>query len=178
MNINVLHEQARGGDLAAEGRLFEELTARFRLFAQQKISDRQDVLEVVQDALTTVVEKHGEIEFKVSFAAWAHQVLKNKILYYYRTRATRGSRMEPLPEGVEPPDQWEPNPEFEPRLLDCLRKVCAVNRRHARILNLHYQGYSVEDICGRLNLTRGNFYSVLSRARSMLELCLDKGDVK
>ena len=59
-----------------------------------------------------------------------------------------------------------------------VKKIVVVNNRFARILNFHYQGYAVVEVCERLRLTSTNFYSILSRARSMLELCLEKGDVK
>ncbi|MCP4703685.1 MAG: hypothetical protein GY865_03665, partial [candidate division Zixibacteria bacterium] len=52
------------------------------------------------------------------------------------------------------------------------------NRRHARILNLHFLGYTTEEICSRLEITKTNMYSLLSRARSMLELCLNKGSLR
>ena len=65
---------------------------------------------------------------------------------------------------------------LERQLLDCLRALNRSNGRHARILNLHYQGYSVEEICRRLSLTRTNFYTILSRARTILLACLEKGD--
>jgi DNA-directed RNA polymerase specialized sigma24 family protein len=66
---------------------------------------------------------------------------------------------------------------LEPRLLDCLRKLHAVNKRHARLVNLCYQGYSVDEICRKMNLTRTNLYTILSRARTALQVCLDEGDI-
>jgi DNA-directed RNA polymerase specialized sigma24 family protein len=71
-----------------------------------------------------------------------------------------------------------PDPRFERQLLECLRKVGRHNNNFARALNLNYQGYSTEEICDRLKLTKVNFYSILSRARSMLDLCLKKGGLK
>ena len=178
LSINEIYELARTGDRSAEERLFERLRARFRLFAEHKIREAQDAEEVVQDALLTVAEKYKDIEFEVSFAAWAHQVLNNKLLSFYKSQSRRVKRQTPMIEegSVPPPPQADPL--FESQLLDCLRKVCLANPRHARILNLHYHGYSVAEICERLGLTRTNFYSILSRARSMLENCLQKGDVR
>jgi len=34
---------------------------------------------------------------------------------------------------------------------------------------------TVEEICRKLKVTRDNFYSILSRSRSLLLLCLKKG---
>lgn len=175
MDINDLHRQVCSGQDNAEGQLFDRLTARFRYFTQQKIIDRQDANEIVQDALLTIADKYKGIEFTVSFASWAYQVLENKILGYYRKKHSRGKRMvsQEKEERVEP--AYTPDPELKRRLMNCIRKISKLNPRHARILNLHYQGYTVVEICERTNVTKANLYSILSRVRSLLQLCLEKG---
>ncbi len=67
---------------------------------------------------------------------------------------------------------------LERQLLDCLKKLYAVNHRHARILNLHYLGFTVAEICQRLEVTRNNLYSLLFRARTKLADCLETGEVE
>lgn len=178
MEINNLQSKARCGDDSAEDRLFRLLRARFLLLAQRKLRDRDDSEEVVQEALKTVFEKHREMEFETSFAAWAHRVLENKILTFLRTRKRHNDRRENFVEGTAVGVQDQPDSALESRLLDCLRKLNRVNRRHARILVYKYQGFTVAEICDRLGLTRTNLYTLLSRARSMLEFCLEKGDLK
>jgi len=177
LDINSLQNTARTGDRLAENQLFEYLLARFRLFAQRKLVDREDSEEVVQDALKTVFEKYRDIDFEISFVAWAYRILDNKILSFHRTRKRRREHQEDLArEAVSA--QTSPDSDLESRLLDCLRKLNEVNGRHARILVYKYQGYSVVEICDRLGLTRTNLYTLLSRARSLLERCLEKGDLK
>jgi RNA polymerase sigma factor (sigma-70 family) len=176
--LNELRKCACGGDAAAEERLFQHLTARFQLFAQRKIGNVDEVNEIVQDALMTVLGKYRTMEFETSFAGWAHGVLHKKILGYYRAKTSRDRKVAPLDDRQDSPASYDLDPILESRLLECLKKVAAANRRHARILNLHYLGYSVDEICRKLGLTRANFYSVLSRARSMLADCLEKGDTK
>jgi hypothetical protein len=60
-------------------------------------------------------------------------------------------------------------------LRECLKQVGRANIRYARILNFIYQGQDFDYICQRLTMTRNNAYSVLSRARTMLMKCVDKG---
>jgi DNA-directed RNA polymerase specialized sigma24 family protein len=60
--------------------------------------------------------------------------------------------------------------------MDCFRKICRSNNRHARVLNLHYQGFTTVEICRRLDISENNLYVLLSRARRALELCLGKDD--
>jgi len=59
-------------------------------------------------------------------------------------------------------------------LLRCLKDVLKVKRQYARALNLKYQGYSTEEICGRLGVKRGDLYVILNRGRAVLRECLDK----
>lgn len=177
VSINAFYLSARDGDARAEERLFEKLSARFGFFAQQRIWDRDDAQEIAQEALAAVCERYKSIEFKVSFAAWAHKVLDNKILEYYKTRSRRREREQAAGNGESAAAHGSSHM-LERQLLECLRKLNKGFKRHARILNFHHQGYSVDEICRRLELTRTNLYSILSRARSMLLLCLEKGDIK
>ncbi len=178
MNINQLHKLAESGDVDAEGRLFEQLTARFRLIVQQRIQDNIDAEETAQDALTAIAEKYKGINFEVSFAAWAQRVLENKILYYYRTKSRKKdiAADEAVMDSLSETAYF--NPAVKVKLMDCFKKINEANNRYARILNLHYQGYKVSEICKKMSITRTNLYSILSRARSLLLLCLERGDIK
>ena len=180
MDINELHKLAEAGDRASEEELFCQLTARFSLFVKQRLWDRADAEEVVQEAVKTIFEKYRQIEFESSFAAWAYRVLNNKLLTF---TATKGRREKKIEEQIEQrqtirDENTENTGDLEARLLACLNDLNRANTRHARILNLHYQGFTVKEICTRLGLTRTNFYTILSRARTMLAACLEKGEVK
>jgi len=73
----------------------------------------------------------------------------------------------------------KPNPNLRIKLLSCLSKITGANRRHARILNLSYQGFLADEICEKMSLTKNSFYIVLHRARKALELCLkNEGQLK
>jgi RNA polymerase sigma factor (sigma-70 family) len=177
LNINTLHSQASQGDQTAEEALFKLLTARFRYFAQHKIRERQDVEEIVQDALMTILKKYQSIDFKTSFSTWAHRVLINKILDFHKTKSGHLKKLEEIYKTGDSSSLWNKDNSLEQGLLDCLKQINAAYRRHARVLNLHYQGFKVEEICSKLQVTRTNLYSILSRARAMLETCLEKGDI-
>jgi RNA polymerase sigma-70 factor (ECF subfamily) len=172
MNINALHRNLVSGEGVSENELFEYLSVSFRLFAQQRIWNEQDSEEIVQDALMTIAKKYREIEFDTSFAAWAYKVLNHKMLDYFKTKKVRADANTRIVDEKLPEMSWKPDPVLKRQLLECLRKI---KGRHARILNFHYQGYTTDEICEKLDLKSGNFYVMLSRARSMLELCLEKG---
>jgi len=147
------------------------------MFARQRTGSSDDAEDIVQDALKTVYEKYRSMEFETSFTAWAYQVLMNKLLSHNRNGRARRARFEAENDRLQA--RIEPEPvELINRLLTCLRKLHAVNPHHARVLNYSYQGFDVNEICHRLHLTRTNLYTILSRARAMLQHCLDKGELK
>ena len=179
MNLNDLYNVARDGDQAAEEELFGLLTARFRLFVRQRIWDSDESEEVVQESLLTIYKEYKTITFTASFAAWAYKVLNNRILAQIKKGLRQSNRVQRLPEGdtVIASTLEDANPALKRRLLDCLKKIRNTNLRYARILNLQYQGFDTEDVCRRLDVTRNNLYSLLSRARTVLETCLEEGGV-
>jgi RNA polymerase sigma factor (sigma-70 family) len=178
VDINTLHKSVASGDGASEEQLFQHLHVSFRLLAQHRVWNEEDSEEVVQDALMTISAKYKDIVFETSFAAWAYKVLNNKILDYVKAKKVKQGAMEKISEQSSTATPPNPDPELKSRLLSCLKRLCRANSRHARVLNLHYHGYGTGEICEKLELKPNNFYVMLSRARSMLEHCLEKGDIK
>ncbi|MFH1687959.1 MAG: sigma-70 family RNA polymerase sigma factor [bacterium] len=171
LTISELHKAAQNGDIAAKNQLLARLSESFMLFVQHRVRDKQDAEEVVQEAMMTIAAKIDHTEITVSLAAWAHKILENKVLHYYRTKKYHRDRFDTRADvdGIA----TQLNPDLKLRLLSCLRKIHAANPRHARILNLHYQGYGPTEICSKLGITRNNVYIILCRARAMLKQCLE-----
>ena len=172
LSINALHSRVLDGDTAAEEQLFERLSARFQVFAHHRIWNSVDAEDVAQEALLTIQSRYREIEIETSFTAWAHKVLDNKMLAYIEAKRRTGSRYSPLTSDESSDLATESDPLLRRRLLDCLRKLGRSNRTYARILALHYQGLSKQEICDRLSLTRNNSYVIMSRARAQLKDCI------
>lgn len=177
IDINSLYQEALSGDRSHEDSLFEALSVRFRFFARQRIWDELDAEEAAQEALMTVFREYKKITISASFSSWAYKVLDNKILTYVQKRRRETERRGNLMESHSNQTGISDDPEFKRRLLTCLQKIASSNLRYARILNLHYQGFTTDDICARMDISAGNLYTTLSRARSLLEFCLDRGDV-
>ena len=176
-NLTSLFTLAVQGDQKAEAELLSYLGARFRLFVNRRLWAHDDREDIVQEALATVYLKYKEVESSEWFAGWAYQVLKNKLMNYQQSKSRREQLFTPLLPGADPADSGSYGQTIKRRLLNCLRQIWRLNIRYARILNLHYQGYSTEEICETLRLRPGTYYSVLSRAREKLRLCLEKGDL-
>ena len=135
-----------------------------------------DAEEIVQNSLLVVYEKYADIDIKTSFAGWAHTILTNKIKEYYRTKSMHNRKLDEYVQQNSDSGNAEYITDLIRRLQECIRKLNEVNQRHARILNLNYQGYSVEEICHKFELTKSNLYSILSRARAALNECLTEGE--
>lgn len=179
MSINSLYIEACRGGKEEENCLFKALTVRFRLFTIQRIRNEQDAEEIVQIALAVIYQEYKALDIRTSFAAWAYRVLERRILNFLDKKKKLAEREVQLQEEYIPldsPTDIEIN-NIKCRLLECLRKICRTNSRYARILNMHYQGYKTEEICKKMKITSENYYTILSRARSLLEYCLDNGEI-
>lgn len=171
--------RAKQGDKNAENEIFENLLVRFRHFARQRIGDREAVEDIAQKTCLTVLEKYKTQEFSVGFEVWAYGILKMNLKgYYHQVVIERGRSAPGTPlESIKSPGSEDLDPYIELKLIKCLGKIIKINARYARVLNFAYQGYKVDEICRKLNITHNHFYVTLNRARSLLWTCLDKGEV-
>jgi len=180
VDIDTLQSEACTGDQSATEQLFEILTSRFRMFVRHSIRNKADAEEVVQEALMAIHANHRKITFTTSFSAWACKVLEHRILDYHRRNRRDSQRFDHAVDPSQNPGAIgvDANPDLKRRLLDCMQSLCRRNLRYARVLTLHYQGYSTDEICNRMSLKPQTLYSALSKARAMLEQCLEKGGIK
>ena len=125
-----------------------------------------------------IARKSKDMNFQASFSAWAVKVLENNILNYYRTGARRRRKLERYAEQQDSAAEETLRPDLKRRLLDCLKKLNEANIRHARILNYSHQGYTIEQICEKLEISKNAAYVLLSRARATLKNCLEKGSIE
>lgn len=177
MDINTLYENALADDKKSREQLFQFLAESFRLFVLQRIKNREDAEDVVQNALTIISDQFERTKITTSFAAWAYSVLKVQIMSYYKSRQLPKNLNVAITQDYSDSCS-ESDPVLKNQLVECLKKIHTVNKSHVRILNLHFQGYSTQEICKRLRLSASNLYTSLCRARAMLRKCLEKGDIK
>ncbi|UCC45740.1 MAG: RNA polymerase sigma factor [Candidatus Zixiibacteriota bacterium] len=178
MDLDSLYSTAREGQKESVDQLFSHLSVRFRAIANLKIGNAQDAEEIAQEALMTISREYAQLNVTTSFKAWAYKVFDNKILGYIGTKKRRGKYDSPAQVGeTARAGLTGDNPGLKSQLSECLSKIRAANRRYARILALHYQGYQTEEICARLGINPPNLYMILSRARVVLKRCLQTGEV-
>ncbi|MFH2035687.1 MAG: RNA polymerase sigma factor [Candidatus Zixiibacteriota bacterium] len=177
MSINELYKSVLEGEPNSEEKLFSLLYERFGHFADHRIWDNEGAQEVVQEAMAVIGAEYKNIKIEISFAAWAYKVLDNKILTYIKNTQRKG-KLVPVNDVADNLITLSSDPDLKLKLLECLKKINNHIHRHARILNLHYQGFSTSDICKKMKINRQNVYLILHRARIALEKCLKTGDIE
>ena len=174
-----LLDRARNGDKTAEKQLFEILHVRFAYLAKRRIRNKDDAEDVAQEACMTILEKYKTEVFTKGFDPWAYGVLRMKVGNYLQDKDRRRSRMvaESAAEESGATGGSSSGTDIRQKLIDCLNRLVRINRRYGRALNLVHQGYRTDEICNRLSMSRNYLYVTLNRARSMLRMCLETGEV-
>ena len=177
--MNQLLSRVINGDKSAEQLLFQMLHVRFRVIAKRRTRGQVGD-DIAQDACLTVLEKLRSGVRPDNFEAWAYNVLRNKIGNYYQYRDTRRpvAPSRPLRPGTADAGLAEDELHTRHTLLECMHKLIRAFPRHARVLNLIYQGYDTEEICGRLEIKPSYLYVILNRGRRMLRECIESGRLR
>jgi RNA polymerase sigma factor (sigma-70 family) len=177
--MHQLIAEAKAGSRKAEEQLFQILRARFRTIAKRRVLEKETAEDVVQDACLTVLEKYKTEEFHSGFEPWAYQVLRMKIGNYLQSKKTQKKKFNHEVDVMDISSTAIPqsNQDLETMLIDCLRKIARASLRYARVLSFSYQGYKADEICKRMRVTKNSLYSILCRSRSLLNQCLDTGQV-
>lgn len=161
----------------AEEQLFTKLLVRFRYLVNCKVWNQQDAEEIVQSAMLVIAKEYSDLAEDRRFEPWAYKVLNNRVLGYMKARRRSDNRTTVF--DAEELNMQGSNSDYQlkEKLRGCLTKIRKTNQTYARILALHFQGYSTDEICRKLNMTPNNLYVALSRARASLGRCLDGEEI-
>jgi RNA polymerase sigma-70 factor (ECF subfamily) len=186
----------RSGDEAAFGRLVDAYGAAMLRVAALYVRDRSVAEEVVQDTWLRVLRSLDRFEGRSSLRTWIFVILGNCA----RRRAEQESRSVPLaePERAVSPDRffgedhprwarmwstpvdgWDGVPERELLSGEAVEQfraaVAELPSRHAVVITLRdIEGWSAEEVCGALGISRANERVLLHRARSKVRGVLEE----
>jgi len=175
MDLDGLYRKAFQGDSVAEEQLFQMLAVMFRIFIRRRGVGTEDLEDIVQSALAKIALSYRRDQRKANFAAWAQTVAKSQFIDFCRSKSSRQRKLTELVAQSRDPARPVHDPTLITRLKDCLRKLHRANPLHARIINLHHQGYSASEVCDQLKITANHRRVALCRARAMLRACLKEG---
>lgn len=170
-----LVRRARGGDAAACEALAVAHRRDAYLLALQLMGNRDDALDVAQDALLRFFTTLHRFRADEPVRPWLYSIVRNRCRDLMRRGRVR--RHEPI---EAEPDRWRPelvdagaDPHRDAARAELRRRVwralAALTPEHREILVLRdYQDLSYEEIAEVLGIPRGTVMSRLHRARRAL----------
>ncbi len=174
-----LVRRARSGDRAAQESLVHRHRRSMFLLALQLLGNRDDALDVVQDAFLRFFSTLQRFDVRRPLKPWLYQIVRNRVVDLYRRRRVR--RHEPLDRGDDAPalqlrdlrvdpERDAARSELRSRLWQALDELSPKQRE---ILVLRdYQDLSYAEIATTLDIPIGTVMSRLHGARQRLRKIL------
>ena len=158
-------------------RLVENESA-FRAFLRKRVSDEAVVEDLFQQSLLRAVERHHSVNNQESVVAWFYRILRNAVIDYYRSRASRESREQIFEKESEVLTEREAPPpdDVKAAICACLDDVVNTLRPGYRelIRRIDLGDESTADVAKALQISSGNAAVRLHRARQALRDSLEK----
>ncbi len=181
-----LVDKARAGDAAAFKRLVELHQSRLFAVAYGMLRDRDDAMDVVQDAFIKAHKKLGEFEGNAAFSTWLYRICVNLCIDKKRADARR--RKVDLDDALTGDDSLYADADITGRLgganplktaadkelgAEIGRALAGLSEDHKSILLLReVEGMSYEEIADTLGIPRGTVMSRLFHARKNMQRLL------
>lgn len=152
----------------------EELQAHTRAlyaYAVRRVSDPELARDLVQDTLVAALDCAPSFRGQSGLRTWLVGILKHKILDAYRARKHAPASLDEAEEAAFEADGAQPDEALQrKRFWETLeRQLAALPERSARAFVLSVLGgHDTGEICGLLNVSRGNLWVMLHRARRSL----------
>lgn len=180
-----LVSQARDGDAEASNELVRRYRQRAYHFALQLTGNREDALDVTQDAMLRFICTLERFELGRPVQPWLFRIVRNKAYDHGRRQRVRRAESldELLEKGMPAPVQASTDPSRGLEMKELRQKVwkalmrLSENQREILVLR-EYQDLSYGEISEVLGVPTGTVMSRLHRARSALRKVLSKGDLK
>jgi RNA polymerase sigma-70 factor (ECF subfamily) len=140
-----------------------------RGFLSKKVSNNQDMEEILQDVMLASIDALRNFSFKCSLFTYLCSIANHKTIDYYRKKRLKNivfSKMGDIESIFK--DIVSPENTFDEAVLkDKIKATFAkIHPRQTLILKLKYiQGYSVSEIARKLNISYKSTESQLFRAR-------------
>ena len=186
VNVDVeLVQRARKGDRAAQGELAQRHRRSMYILALQLMGNRDDALDVVQDALLRFFTNLHRFDTRRPIKPWLYQIVRNRAVDLHRRHKVRrheslddtdddGRKREIRDISVDP-ERDASRAQLKARIWQSLDELSAKQRE---ILVLRdYQDLAYSEIAEILNIPIGTVMSRLHGARKRLRAVL-KADLQ
>ncbi len=173
-------EAARNGDRAAFGGLVRAYQRRAYAAAYSFVSNRDDALDLSQDAFARAFRAMPRFDTEMPFYPWLYRIIKNLCLNHLKKKRRHGetSLDAMMDHGYDPRDRGK-NPVCHAELGDlkqAIREAMAgLSTDHQEILRLrHFRELSYAEIAEQLAIPQGTVMSRLHGARKALRKNIEK----
>ncbi len=174
-----LWEQAAKGDKKSEEEIFSYLRERFTVIAGFSMCD-DDARDIAHDACMAVFKGYKTLGSPYQYNSWAQRILKNKIANYFNRKSLEKETLTKK-DALEIGNLYSTSIKDHEIILTlehCLRKLQKQNPRYALALELIQSGYTTDEVCRIMNLSKNNLYVILNRGRKLLRDCIFNGETK
>jgi RNA polymerase sigma-70 factor (ECF subfamily) len=170
---------ARKGDRAAFGTLVRQYQRRAYAAAYSVVGNRDDALEIAQDAFVRAFRAMPRFDPAMPFYPWMHRIVRNLSLNHLKKRRRRGERSldEMMESGYDVRSQDECAQDRAARedlRADIQAAMARISPEHQEILRLrHFLDLSYAEIAECLGIPAGTVMSRLHAARKSLRRVLE-----
>ena len=145
----------------------------FYHFASRYIDDMEVVRDIVQEAFIVVWQRLDEFKEEEHIKAFIYKTIRNRSINYLRDKQVEQRNREKLWKLQDQQDFR--NTAIEEEVYDYLcRKIEMLPTMQQKVLWLHVDGLSNEEIARELNITVNTVLTHKQRARAILREYLDK----
>ena len=148
--------------------IWEQFSDRLRLFILKRIQDEHDADDILQDVFAKIHVNLPNLKGQEKVTAWVHQITRNSIINYYRSRTRVGAQTSELPEDI--PEDIASEDASED-IASCLKPMIdnlPDKYRQAITLN-EYDGLSQKEISEQLGMSFSGAKSRVQRSRGKLK---------
>ena len=172
---------ASKGDRAAFGALVRQFQRRAYAAAYALVGNREDALELSQEAFVRAFHAMGRFDTKMPFYPWLHRIVRNTCLNHLKKKRRHGeTSLDGMMETGFDVRDARPGASHEAELgdmrQDIVRAMDALPEEQREILRLrHFSELSYEEIAQCLDIPPATVMSRLHTARKRLRQLLEKG---
>ena len=171
MDDTSLIQSAWAGDREVFGQLVRLHQARLRALVALTVTDRDDVLDIVQESFVDAWRGLDRFDVSREFGPWLRTICRNRVLKHLRDRLPKRRRELALVD--EALIASEPAEAPEGRLAALRRCLETLDASHRLLLERRYhEGVAVQELASELGKSANAVSMILIRLKSVLQRCV------
>jgi len=152
--------------------------AQFKKFVARRVKDDSIAEDILQESLMRAIQKSGDLRESENIVAWFHQILRNAVIDYFRTRTTDQNKTAAFQRELTAQGDRAVSAPDEPRseACRCLAFLLpALKPDYATLLDrIDLKEEPAAQVAQDLSITPGNLKVKLHRARQALKVSLER----